>query len=259
MDHECLTCIPKRLPTEAANAAAETAIRINPLNRAPVERLSRVIPGLSNSKAYIAILTTKYWHTNGVKLTVGFLDNPQQDLRDRIILHMNAWSKTAKVQFTESNVDPQVRIARAGGQEGGYWSYLGTDVLSIDKNSPTMNLEGFTMNTPDSEFYRVVRHETGHTLGCPHEHMRAQLVAKIDPAKAIKYFEATQGWSEEEIRQQVLTPIEESSLRGTAYADQSSIMCYQIPGTITKDGKPIPGGMDIDKSDYDFIGLIYPK
>jgi hypothetical protein len=57
----------------------------------------------------------------------------------------------------------------------------------------------------------------------------------------------------------VLTPIEESSLLGTAHADPRSIMCYQIPGTITKDGKPITGGKDIDKKDYAFAASVYPK
>ena len=61
------------------------------------------------------------------------------------------------------------------------------------------------------------------------------------------------------MRQQVLTPIEESSLLGTAHADPNSIMCYQLPGIITKDGKPIAGGPDIDKSDFKFMGTIYPK
>jgi len=36
-------------------------------------------------------------------------------------------------------------------------------------------------------------------------------------------------------------------------------MCYQIPGTLTKDGKPIVGGKDIDSSDAAFAGKIYPK
>ena len=36
-------------------------------------------------------------------------------------------------------------------------------------------------------------------------------------------------------------------------------MCYQIPGSITKSGKPIIGGLDIDRIDCEFIGKIYPK
>jgi hypothetical protein len=122
-----------------------------------------------------------------------------------------------------------------------------------------MNLQGFTMLTPDSEFHRVVRHETGHTMGFPHEHMRRELVNLIDPAKAIKFYGQTQGWDPDMVRRQVLTPIEESSLLGTAHADAHSIMCYQIPGTLTRDGKPIVGGLDIDATDYEFAGKIYPK
>jgi len=36
-------------------------------------------------------------------------------------------------------------------------------------------------------------------------------------------------------------------------------MCYQIPGNITRNGRPILGGTDIDASDAAFAGLIYPK
>jgi hypothetical protein len=51
-----------------------------------------------------------------------------------------------------------------------------------------MNLDSFTMQMPESEFHRVIRHETGHTLGCPHEHMRRELVDRIDEEKAIEFF-----------------------------------------------------------------------
>jgi hypothetical protein len=170
---------------------------------------------------------------------------------------MNAWSNSANVKFSQSASDPQVRIARTA--DDGYWSYLGTDILSIPANEATMNLDSFTSQTPESEFHRVVRHETGHTMGFPHEHMRRALVAKIDPKKAIAYFQRTQGWTAAEVRQQVLTPLEESSLLGTDQPDPKSIMCYQIPGTITKDGRPIKGGLDIDAADRAFAAKIYPK
>lgn len=253
-----LVCIPKRLSVDKIVAAAKTAASVNPLNHAPVERLAGLMPGFKPTPERIAVVTTKYWGIKGVKLTVGFMDNPPTDLKKRILLHMNAWAKTANVNFVQSSTDPQVRIARVGGADGGYWSYVGTDVLHIPKKQQTMNLEAFTMNTPESEFHRVVRHETGHTLGFPHEHMRKALVDKIDPDKAIAYFMRTQGWTEDEVRAQVLTPIEESSLMGTR-VDAKSIMCYQIPGELTKDGKPILGGLDIDKTDYTFAGDIYPK
>lgn len=252
-----IVCLPKPLPKKFIISAAAKATEINPLNHPPINRLIGVVKNFVPDKMSIAVLTTKYWGNKGVKLTVGFLDNPPADLRARIVSHMNAWNKTANVTFVQTQTDPQVRIARTEGD--GYWSYLGTDILTIPKDEPTMNLESFTMQTLDSEFHRVVRHETGHTLGSPHEHMRRQLVKLIDVDKAINFFGITQGWTPEMVRQQVLTPIEEGSLRGTAHADPKSIMCYQIPGQITKSGEPILGGNDIDSSDFAFMALIYPK
>lgn len=260
-DYPILTCTPKSLPKDAAIDAARVATDVNPMNRPRLDGLLD-LPRSARAaldKTRLSVLTTKYWRTNGVKLTVGFLDNPEPALRKRIVEHMNAWSKTANVEFKESKVDPQVRIARLDGDDGGYWSYLGTDVLLIDKNEPTMNLEGFTMATPESEFRRVVRHETGHTLGFPHEHMRGELIELIDRAKAFKYFKATQGWSQKDTENQVLTPIEEESLLNPTAPDPFSIMCYQIPGAITKNGQPIAGGVDIDAMDYAYAGQVYPK
>jgi hypothetical protein len=238
--------------------AARTAVEINPLNHPPLQRLTRVMRDFKPTPERIAVVTTKYWGISGVRLTVSFMDNPPSALRKRILKHMNAWASSSNVKFVETKSGGQVRIAREGGAMGGYWSYLGTDILHIPKNEQTLNLEEFSMSTPESEYHRVVRHETGHTLGFPHEHMRKALVDKIDEQKALEFFERTQGWSEEEVRAQVLTPLEESSLLGTK-ADPKSIMCYQIPGSLTKDGKPIIGGKDIDASDYGFAAKIYPK
>jgi hypothetical protein len=254
---ERICCTPKFLPRDKWIDAARCASAINPVNQPPIVRLAHALPDFQPTPERIAVLTTKYWHTKGVRLAVGFLDDPSSDLRNRILLHMNAWAKTANVKFVEAKTDPQVRIARTPGD--GHWSYLGTDILSVDSDQPTMNLDSFTMATEDSEYHRVVRHETGHTLGFPHEHMRKELVERIDPRKAIAYFTATQGWTPAEVRAQVLTPIDQASLMGTQSPDEHSIMCYQIPGSLTKDGQPIIGGVDIDDTDYAFAATAYPQ
>jgi hypothetical protein len=87
--------------------------------------------------------------------------------------------------------------------------------------------------------------------------MRREIVARIDRQKAYDYFLRTQGWSPAMVDQQVLTPLDERSIFGTA-ADQTSIMCYQLPGLITKDGRPILGGPDINTTDRAFAKRIYP-
>lgn len=256
-----IVCTPRSLPSSKLVGAATRALQINPANHPSPGVRANLMTGGAAGRMRLAIVIGRRWPTTGVRLGVGFLDNPPANLRKRILLHMNAWAKSANVKFVASNTDPKVRIARLDSPPSmsGYWSYVGTEILEIARGEPTMNLEGFTMATPESEFHRVVRHETGHTLGFPHEHMRRELVKKIDEAKAIKFFGKTQGWTPTEVRQQVLTPLEESSLLGTAHADPHSIMCYQIPGSITKTGKPIIGGLDIDKRDFDFAASCYPK
>jgi astacin (peptidase family M12A) len=251
------TCTIKLLPQDQWTHSAARATEINPANGLNVRMLQQALPDVVIPPQHLALLTAKYWGSAGVRLTVGFLDGPPADLRTRILSHMNAWNATANVQFVETATDPQVRIARTPGQ--GYWSYLGVDILSIGANQQTMNLDSFSMNTADSEFHRVVRHETGHTLGFPHEHTRSQIVDRIDPDKAIAYFMATQGWSRDQVIAQVLTPLDNSALIATANADPQSIMCYWLPASIMKDGVAVTGGTDIDASDAQFASTVYPK
>jgi ssRNA-specific RNase YbeY (16S rRNA maturation enzyme) len=251
---EPLVCQPKYLPRKKLMEAARRAAAINPVNQPAAALVGRA---QSLKPEFISVLTTKYWGPAGVNLSVSFMDGPPKALRDRILAHLNAWSKKANVTFRFTANQGQVRIARLPGD--GYWSYVGTDVLSIPLNEPTMNLDSFTMNTPESEYKRVVRHEAGHTLGYPHEHMRRQLVALIDKQKAIAHFGATQGWDPEMVQLQVLTPLEDGSLISTEHADPKSIMCYHIPGFLTKNGQPILGGTDIVAADHEFTGRIYPK
>lgn len=248
-------CSIKAVPERLMRRAADTAIFINPANAPIPETMMGMAADMVLDPQFLTVLTTKYWGPTPRRLTVSFMETTPADLRRRIISHMNAWSRTVCISFTETNGRGNVRISRGGG---GYWSYLGTDILHIPADRPTMNLQGFSMNTRESEFVRVVRHETGHTLGFPHEHMRRELVERIDPEKAYAYFLRTQGWNRTMVDQQVLTALDTRNIFGTP-ADQTSIMCYQLPASITKDGKPITGGADINATDYAFAGRIYPR
>jgi Hemopexin/Astacin (Peptidase family M12A) len=252
-----ISCSIKTLPQNQWSSAAKKAVEVNPANAPAVAALRAAAPGAVIEPQHLSVLTAKYWGSKGVRLTVGFMDGPAADLRTRMLSHMNAWGKWCNVQFSETTTNPQVRIARVAGD--GYWSYLGTDVLLIPSTEPTMNLDSFTMSTDDSEFYRVIRHETGHTMGFPHEHMREEIIDRIDHDKAVAYFGATQGWSEEEVEAQVLTPLENSALIATAHADPKSIMCYWLPASIMKDGVAVDGGTDIDSLDAQFAATVYPR
>ncbi len=246
-------CTPKALPERLVEQAARMATEINPLNQ-PLLPM-RALDGEA-TRFMIAAMTTKYWGREPRTLSVSFMDAPPADLRSRILSHLNAWD--CGIRFEETRGLGEVRIAREAGANGGYWSYLGTDVLLIPDEEQTMNLEGFTMETPESEYRRVVRHEAGHTLGFPHEHMRKALVELIDPQKAYDYFWRRYRWTRQMVDQQVLTSLDEERLMNTP-PDETSIMCYQLPGEITYDGDPILGGDDINATDAAFVESIYPR
>lgn len=245
---ELITCTPKRLPVAQHVEAARAAIKINPANR-PLTN------GLVLAPAHEALLTSKYWGSAGVHLTVSFLEDVAPDLAARIVSHMNAWSPYGNVHFTLVASGGQVRITLKGD---GYWSNLGTDILQIEASQPTMSLQAFAMDTPESEYRRVVRHETGHTLGFIHEHLRREIIAKLLRDKTLAWGETTLGWSAAMVTAQILTPPDDATLTETPQADENSIMCYQLPGSITVDGQPIPGGTDIDPVDQAFVGKLYP-
>lgn len=256
-----IACIPRRLPAGDCVKAAKNAIKVNPANLPPGMDEVSLQPGNQGEK--LALDVNRYWGRNGVRLTVGFIDTPNTELRKHILQHMNAWAQKANVSFVISDTDPQVRIARwtkmdSPGDEG-YWSNLGTDILLIAASRPTMNLEAFTISTPESEFTRVVRHEAGHTLGFPHEHMRKAIIEGLDHEKVIAAFMKSQGWTRQDVIDQVLTPLEDASIFGTSSADETSIMCYHIEGNMTTDGEPVLGGTDINDLDHELAASVYPK
>ncbi|HJU56582.1 MAG TPA: CHAT domain-containing protein [Pyrinomonadaceae bacterium] len=256
-----IVCRPKSLPLDKLVAAERRALEVNPENALERRMVTRTPTGRRGGPRRIAVVIARKWPASGVRLSVSFLDNPSAALRSRILLHMNAWGEHANVRFAETQGVGKVRIARLDSPPdmAGYWSYVGTEILDAEEDEPTLNLEGFTMRVSEAEFRRVVRHEAGHTLGFDHEHMRSDLVKRIDRKKAFAYFDRTEGWTPEEVEEQVLTPLAKKSIMGTKESDPLSIMCYQLPGAIMKDGKPIPGGLDINQNDFAFAKIIYPK
>ncbi|MDY6945020.1 MAG: M12 family metallopeptidase [Pseudomonadota bacterium] len=259
---KAITCTEKQPTRAQLQYAIERAVELRPSNALVSRTVMRTPVNRVGGRARLTLKVGYRWPVTGVRLTVRFLDGPSSALQKRILLHMNVWGKSANVSFVSTRGDAQVRISRLDRPESmaGYWSYVGMQILGIqNQDEPTLNLEGFTMDVSEAEFKRVVRHEAGHTLGFEHEHMRKELVKRIDRNKAVRYFDLMQGWTARETMEQVLTPLSTRSIMGTSEADPVSIMCYHVPGAITKDGKAILGGRDINRKDYAFAGTVYPK
>jgi len=265
-----IMCSPRILTDKQLIESARHAIERNPMNSVNMVMAGRALlaDGVDDAEYEVdplrlALLASKYWGRDP-RLTVGFLGRTPPDLIRRIMSHLNAWGhRGSGIQFvyTRNTKAAQVRINRERHNDArynGYWSYLGTDIeLYEGPYGQTMNLQGFTMGTPESEYKRVVRHEAGHALGFNHEHKRSEILDRINHEKAYEYYKRTNGWNKSVVDAQVLSPLTGHHV-STPFADPSSIMAYRIPSSILNPGaQPVPGGNDINDYDYDFVRQIY--
>lgn len=198
--------------------------------------------------AHAALLTTAHW-SPGTVLRIAFRGGRQAD-RDSLMRAAAEWSQYANVRFAQVNHGPaEVRIAF--DQDGGSWSYLGTEILAIDPNEPTMNL-----GWPDD--YGRDLHELGHTLGLVHEHQTGMIPWNV-PAVLAYYGAPPNSWSPQEVQEQVLDRIDPATLTNGGY-DLHSIMEYPIPAELVTDPSFAVGwNQQLSPGDIRFVQAIYPK
>lgn len=257
-------CKEKKLPAEKDIRSAQRSIRTNPANKPAIARQDHAMRSFLTPQR-IAALTSRLWPTTGVNLTVSFLDSTDLPTQKKIVEFANHWGLSGRGNVKFSLTSDKLADVRIITQTNdGYWSYVGQDIREVDQSSPTMTLSGFNVKyTDDSEFYRVVEHEFGHTLGFVHEHERPAIIELLNPIGVYKWAEETQGWDKQTVNEQILTPLNESLLSATA-ADVKSVMEYDFPGTwngvnVTKSGQSIVSAEKIDSYDEHLIAKLYPQ
>ncbi|MCU5132288.1 M12 family metallopeptidase [Bacillus cereus] len=243
-------CVQRKLPDDQLIEAARLAIQENPANAPDTDEVS----GDSIDSFEMALIIGKKWE-NGRTLRVRFLDGDPV-VHEKIKRYANEWSRYANLKFAFGNdPDAEIRISLQAG--GGFWSYIGTDNLSVPKKETTMCLQGFNSNTTETEISRVVLHEFGHCIGVSHEQSNPAANIPWDREAVYRYFQVIMNWSPEMVDQNVFAKLDP---RGVAFTphDPKSIMQFPVPNELTIGDYEIGWNTTLSETDKRFIGQMYP-
>lgn len=154
------------------------------------------------------------------------------------------------------NAEIRVKFTRGAG----HWSYVGIDNRTIPQRSQTMNIELTAGMFGDSqeEWDRVATHEILHAIGLQHEHQHPEAAIQWDEAKVIAYYKRTQGWTEQEIRFQVLNRAPMTADAIMTRFDPTSIMEYPVDAALTRNGFSVGWNSHLSMLDKEFLKRIYP-
>lgn len=193
----------------------------------------------------------KFW-SPGATLRVRFL-NGTSTLQSKAFNYAKQWESYANIHFVR--VYSGASDIRVAFDAEGNFSKLGTDALNVAATAKTMNL-AFTSSSTEEQIRRASLHEFGHALGLNHEHQHPMADIPWNKPAAYAYYLQTNGWSAQQVDQQVFNKLSWESSQHTSF-DSKSIMEYPVPANLTTNGFSIAWNTELSATDKEFIGKMY--
>lgn len=151
-----------------------------------------------------------------------------------------------------------VRITFDSGE--GAWSYVGKDCLRVESDAATMNLGWLDHRSENglSDEGSVIVHEFGHVLGLVHEHQSKNFPYKWNRAAVYKELQGyPNNWSEDMIEENIFKIFNSSNSVASEY-DSKSIMHYYFPPEFFDPKIVIPYNRSLSETDVKTIQDMYP-
>lgn len=207
---------------------------------------------LGDAAPAMAVVLTKLWRP-GRTLKISFIGAIDPVVKDKIKHYAGKWLEHANLKYNWVTQRGDIRISC---KQGGSWSYIGTDALTIPKNQATMNYGWLTPQTGEDEFSRVIVHEFGHALGAIHEHQHPGVGIPWDKPKVYAYY-ARQGWDQAQVDINIFGKYSFDQLNLTEY-DRLSIMHYAVPNELTIGDYEVGWNTVMSANDKVLAKRVYP-
>lgn len=129
---------------------------------------------------------------------------------------------------------------------GGSSSFIGTDCLRAEQFSTTF--AWLNVGT--------IIHEFSHALGMYHEHQNPTSTIKWNRDKLYAYFQQNDGWTKQDVDNQILNPITSDKIDYSKF-DPESVMLYFFSADLTRDGRGTAQNMRYSATDIQWLGNKY--
>jgi hypothetical protein len=239
-----------------------------PLCFVPVTAKKKVDDGISPERAravsligtlWVNYTVIHYWMSPTTSIPGVGVSDLQQAVRDAFKEWKGVGVGLEFVEVTKA-ADAEIRVSF---EDGGSWSYVGTDNVNssiVRFPSPTMN---FGWNIMKGRSFDTALHEVGHCLGLSHEHQNPRSGLVWNEPAVYKYYSGPPNyWDAATIQYNILRPIPARDTVGSGH-DKLSVMHYPIqaglvsaPPDVRDFGIQRAGGLSVE--DKKWATTVYP-